>query len=84
MMTQKFEGLRGWLALLVRFMLVLVLSFACLVFLAALGANIYLWFLGKGFYFDWGLQLYRALEIGVKIGGALAILMWLGARIPKP
>jgi len=39
---------------------------------------------GGDFAFDWGGQLSRAIDVGIKIGGLLAVLMWLGARIPKP
>jgi len=55
-----------------------------MVFCIALGTNFYLWVIGEGFTFDWWSQLFRAINIGVKIGGGLAVLMWLGAKIPKP
>lgn len=81
---RKGNEFKNWLLLLVRLLLLLVSSFAGMVFFAALGVNVYLWALGEGFAFDWGGQLSRAIDIGIKIGGLLAVLMWLGARIPKP
>lgn len=80
----KENSLTDKLLLLARLLFILVLSLTGLIFFAALGTEFYLWLIGEGFVFDWGGNFIRAIDTGIKIGGVLAILMWLGARFPKP